>query len=55
MIGAGTGVFSAPIGERVGPGRLEIAVEVDPGFLPIILDNARRTGVSNVCAVLREY
>ncbi len=45
-IGAGTGVFSAPIGERVGPGRLVIAVEIDPGFLPIILDNARRAGVS---------
>ncbi|MDE0082693.1 MAG: class I SAM-dependent methyltransferase [Gammaproteobacteria bacterium] len=55
MIGAGTGVFSAPIGERVGPERLVIAVEVNPGFLPIILDNARRAGVSNVRAVLGEF
>ena len=54
-IGAGTGVFSAPIGERVGPEGLVIAVDVDPGFLPIILDNARRAGVSNVRAVLGEF
>ena len=54
-IGAGTGVFSAPMGERVGPGGLVIAVEIDPGFLPIILDNARRAGVSNVRAVLGEF
>ena len=33
-IGAGTGVLSAPNGERVGPDGLEAAVEVDPGFPP---------------------
>ena len=54
-IGAGTGVFSAPIGERVGPRGLVIAVEIDPGFLPIILDNARRAGISNLRAVLGEF
>ena len=54
-IEAGTGVFSAPIAERVGPGGLVITVEVDPGFLPIILDHASRADVSNVRAVLGEF
>lgn len=54
-IGAGTGIFSVSMARRVGPEGHVIGQEVDAGFLPIILSNARQSGVSNVSAVLGEF
>ncbi len=54
-IGAGTGIFSAPMAEAVGPTGVVLAQEVDAGFLPIIAENAREFGVPNVHPVLGEF
>jgi SAM-dependent methyltransferase len=54
-IGAGTGIFSVPMARDVGPGGMVLSVEVDPGFLPIILTKARENGVSNISTVLGEF
>jgi ubiquinone/menaquinone biosynthesis C-methylase UbiE len=54
-IGAGTGIFSVPIARSVGPSGVVLAVEVDPGFLPIIREKAGAGGVSNVQAVQGEF
>lgn len=51
-IGAGTGVFSVPMARAVGSGGRVISVEVDPGFLPMILAKAALEEVSNISAVL---
>ena len=51
-IGAGTGVFSVPMARAVGSGGRVISVEVDPGFLPMILAKAVLEDVSNISAVL---
>ena len=51
-IGAGTGVFSVPMARAVGSGGRVISVEVDPGFLPMILAKAALEDVSNISAVL---
>jgi ubiquinone/menaquinone biosynthesis C-methylase UbiE len=54
-IGAGTGIFSVPIARSVGASGVVLAVEVDPGFLPIILEKARAGNVSNVQAIEGEF
>jgi SAM-dependent methyltransferase len=54
-IGAGTGIFSVPMARAVGPSGTVLAVEVDPGFLPIIAEKARSQGVVNVATVLGEF
>ena len=51
-IGAGTGVFSVPMARAVGSEGRVISVEVDPGFLPMILAKAALEDVSNISAVL---
>ena len=51
-IGAGTGVFSVPMARAVGSEGRVISVEVDPGFLPMILAKAVLEDVSNISAVL---
>jgi 2-polyprenyl-3-methyl-5-hydroxy-6-metoxy-1,4-benzoquinol methylase len=54
-IGDGTGIFSVPMARAVGPNGKVLAVEVDPGFLPIITEKAASQGVENVEAVLGEF
>lgn len=51
-IGAGTGVFSVPMARAVGASGRVISVEVDPGFLPMILAKAALEDVNNISAVL---
>jgi ubiquinone/menaquinone biosynthesis C-methylase UbiE len=54
-IGAGTGIFSVPMAQVVGPTGVVLAQEVDAGFLPLIDEKARAGGVTNVQAVLGEF
>lgn len=54
-VGAGTGIFTVPLAQAVGPGGTVLAVEVDAGFLPMIQEKARTSGVSNVQTVLGAY
>jgi SAM-dependent methyltransferase len=52
---AGTGIFSVSLARAVGPSGSVLAVEIDPGFLPMIDQKAQAGGVSNIRAVLGEY
>lgn len=53
-IGAGTGVFSIPMAREVAPEGVVLAVEIDPGFFPIIEAKASASEVDNVEPVLAE-
>lgn len=54
-IGAGTGIFSVPLARAVSPGGRVLAVEVDPGFLPIIASKASQVGLENIQPVLGQF
>jgi ubiquinone/menaquinone biosynthesis C-methylase UbiE len=54
-VGAGTGVFSVSLARAAGPTGTVLAVEIDPGFLPMIEQKAVDGGVDNVQAVLGEF
>ena len=54
-VGAGTGVFSVSVARAVGPTGTVLAVEVDPGFLPMIAQKAVDGGVENIQTVLGEF
>jgi len=54
-MGAGTGVFSVSLARAVGPKGTVLAMEVDPGFLPMIEQKALDGGVTNVQTVLGEF
>ncbi len=54
-VGAGTGVFSVSLARAVGPTGPVLAVEVDPGFLPMIEQKAVDGGVENIQTVLGEF
>ncbi|MSR23099.1 MAG: class I SAM-dependent methyltransferase [Gemmatimonadetes bacterium] len=54
-IGAGTGVFTVLMAKEVGPTGTVVPVEIDEGFMPIIMDKAREAGVENVAFVLGEF
>jgi ubiquinone/menaquinone biosynthesis C-methylase UbiE len=54
-LGAGTGLFSVPLGKAVANGGKVYAVEVDKGFLPIIDAKAKEAKLSNVQPVLGEF
>jgi ubiquinone/menaquinone biosynthesis C-methylase UbiE len=54
-IGAGTGIFSVPMAREVAPEGLVLSVEVDGGFLPMIEQKARESGVDNIQTVLGEF
>ncbi len=54
-VGAGTGVFSVSLARAAGPTGTVLAVEVDPGFLPMIEQKAVDGGVANIQAVLGEF
>ena len=54
-VGAGTGVFSVSLARAAGPTGTVLAVEVDPGFLPMIDQKAVDGGVENIQTVLGEF
>jgi ubiquinone/menaquinone biosynthesis C-methylase UbiE len=54
-LGAGTGLFSVPMGKAVVPGGRVYAVEIDEGYFPMILGKAKEGGLSNVKTVLGEF
>src|SRR5262245_39756107 len=54
-LGAGTGVFSVPLGHAVAPGGRVYAVEIDNGYFPIIEGKAKESKVSNLRTVLGEF
>jgi ubiquinone/menaquinone biosynthesis C-methylase UbiE len=54
-IGAGTGLFVAPIGRAVGPSGRVYAVDIDKDFFPEIEKRAKAGGVANVQTVLGKF
>ena len=54
-LGAGTGLFSIPMGRAVAPGGRVYAVEVDKAYFGIIREKARDAQVTNVQTVLGEF
>ena len=54
-VGAGTGVFSVSLARAVGTTGTVLAVEVDPGFLPMIEQKAVDGSVENIRTVLGEF
>ena len=54
-VGAGTGVFVVSLARAAGATGTVLAVEVDPGFLPMIEQKAVDGGVENVQTVLGEF
>ena len=54
-MGAGTGIFSVSLARAVGPTGTVLAMEVDPGFLPMIEQKAVAGGVQNIQTVLGEF
>jgi len=54
-MGAGTGIFSVSLARAVGPSGTVLAMEIDPGFLPMIEQKAVDGGVTNVQTVLGEF
>ena len=54
-VGAGTGVFSVSLARATGPTGTVLAVEVDPGFLPMIAQKGVDGGVANIQTVLGEF
>ena len=54
-LGAGTGLFSVPMGKAVGPGGKVYAVEIDKGYFPMIDSKAKEGHLSNVKTVLGEF
>jgi ubiquinone/menaquinone biosynthesis C-methylase UbiE len=53
-IGAGTGVFSLPLGQAVKPGKV-YAVEVDEGLVKHIGEAAEEQGMRNVVPIYGDY
>lgn len=51
-IGAGTGLYTIPIAEAVGPEGAVFAVDIAPNFLRHIADRSSKAGLENVCTVL---
>ena len=51
-LGAGTGVFSVPLGKTVGAGGKVYAIDVDSGLLAIVTEKAKAEGLTNVETVV---
>lgn len=51
-LGAGTGYFSFPMAERVGPEGRVLAVDIQPEMLQIIKQRLERDGIDNVDTIL---
>jgi len=54
-LGAGTGLFSVPMGKAVGTGGRVYAVEIDKEYFPMIEGKAKEGKLSNVKTVLGEF
>jgi ubiquinone/menaquinone biosynthesis C-methylase UbiE len=54
-LGAGTGLFSVPMGKAVAPAGKVYAVEIDKEYFPIIEGKAKDGKVANVKPVLGEF
>src|SRR5213075_3060687 len=54
-IGAGTGVFTIPLGQAVKPGGTAYAVDIDQALLDHIAEKATEQGMTNIQVVLGEY
>ncbi len=54
-VGAGTGVFSVSLARATGPTGTVLAVEVDPGFLPMIAQKGVDGGVENIQPILGDF
>jgi ubiquinone/menaquinone biosynthesis C-methylase UbiE len=51
-LGAGSGVFTIPLGRTVGPGGKVYAVDIDPGLLAIVGDKAKAAGIGSIQTVM---
>lgn len=51
-LGAGSGLFSIPLGRAVGPTGKVYAIDIDPGLLTIVADKARTGGIGSVQTVV---
>ncbi len=51
-LGAGTGYFSLPMANRVGPSGRVLAVDIQPEMLQIISERLERDGINNVDTIL---
>lgn len=51
-VGAGTGLFTQPFAEAVGPGGKVYAVDIQESFVKHVRDRAAKAGLSNVETVL---
>jgi ubiquinone/menaquinone biosynthesis C-methylase UbiE len=51
-LGAGSGVFAAPIARIVGPGGKVYAVEIDANFFPYIERKAKEQNLTNIRTIL---
>lgn len=54
-IGAGSGLFEAPLAKAAGPSGKVYAVEIDAGFFPEIKRRAAEGGVTNVETILGKF
>jgi arsenite methyltransferase len=54
-LGAGTGLFSVPLGKAVAPAGKVYAVEIDMRFFPMIEEKAKQSKLSDVKTVLGEF
>ncbi len=51
-LGAGTGVFSVPLGKAVGASGKIYAIDVDSGLLAIVAEKAKTEGLTNIQTVV---
>jgi ubiquinone/menaquinone biosynthesis C-methylase UbiE len=51
-LGSGSGLFSRPIAQRVGPTGVVYAVDVEPGLLTVVARSAKEAGLTNLRTVL---
>lgn len=51
-LGSGSGLFTRPIAQKVGPGGRVYAVDVEPGLLKVVDRTATEAGLANVRTVL---
>jgi arsenite methyltransferase len=51
-IGSGSGLFTRPIAQAVGPTGLAYAVDIDQGLLDILDQKSREAGITNIRTIL---
>ncbi len=53
-LGSGSGLFTRPLAQRVAPGGLAYAVDIDPALLRIVERKAKEAGIANLRTVLAD-